>query len=72
MTTRYAIYRAENNEPMYCSEAELIQWAANLSPEEIEQAIISMWNQLQQVSSYVETMIEVNRGTICGTIVPQR
>jgi hypothetical protein len=66
MTTRYATSSLENNELMQMSETELIQWAANLSPEEIERAVLHMWDQLQQVSSYVETMIEANRGMLEG------
>lgn len=66
MTGYNSMYSSKNIEPMELSETELIQWAATLSPAEIEQAVVHMWNQLQQVPSYVETMIEANYGTIEG------
>jgi len=53
------------------SETESVQEAANLSPEGIEQAVMREWNALQQVPSYVEELLEANRGLIEGIATQQ-
>lgn len=37
---------------------------ADLSPEQFEQELLGAWNELQQVPSYVESLLEANRALI--------
>ena len=64
MIQRYFAYRTERSVQTIPGKTERVQEAASLSPEEIEQAIIREWNSLQQVPSYVEGLLKVNRGLI--------
>jgi hypothetical protein len=61
----------KDEEPSTVNELELARWAAGLSPDQIPAAIAHEWNDLQQVSSYVESQLEANRGLVEG-IATQR
>lgn len=64
MIQRYFASRTKHNVQTIPSQAERVQEARSLSPEEIEQAIVREWNYLQQVPSYVEELLKANRGLI--------
>ena len=49
-----------------CSEPESAQQSSIPSHEEIEQTIIHEWLRLQQTPSYVEGLLNANRGLIEG------
>jgi hypothetical protein len=52
--------------PAYNVKIDTLQPTSNLSPEEIEQAIIRAWEHLQDVPSYVEERMKAHRGLIEG------
>ena len=64
MIQRHFASIAERIALITLSETERVQEAASSSPEGLEQAIMREWNALQQVPSYVEKLLEANRGLI--------
>ena len=71
MIQRHFASIAEHIALTILSETERVQEVANLSPEGLEQAIMREWNALQQVPSYVEELLEANRGLIEGIATQQ-